>query len=283
MNRSKARDFYSDYYEGTLAPGLRQTLDQAFASDPDLKADYSEFAQLMGSLEGFKDEPIEPASFLSERIEARLNQIDLERKTNHRPVFVRFWQPILMGAAASAVLLGLLVALKPSGNVDGNVAGIIGSNAPQKAEPPHLLVSDGTLKLSYKPLRPVVVTIKAGAEGTVLETVELNSQTTMVPLGSSIDHAELLTLEFSSNLDPIHVVVPGHTTTPVLEGSGTLTEFAKSLADAYQKPVKLGMGDLDRKIEWKIDQGDPVDSLNDQLKRMQITLSLQNGLIYLGN
>lgn len=285
MNRSKARDFYSDYYEGTLAPGLRQTLDQAFASDPELKKDYEQFCSLMSNLDAMRDTEIEPASFLTERIEARLNQIDLERKSSQRPVFVRFWQPILIGAAASAAVLGVLVALKPAGNVDSDAAGIISpGKTQQQVKPPHLIIEEGTLKLSYQPRVPVMVTIKAGTSGTVLETVQLDSRTSIIPLGNSMEHGELLTMEFSNSLDPIRVVVPSQSSSPNLEGSGTLVEFAKALADAYQKPVQLGMDQLDRKIEWKIDQGDALDSLNDQLKRMQLTLeSRKNGLIYLGS
>ena len=51
MKPERAQELYSDYAEGTLAPALRQALDQHFDSDPSARADYARFARVYSLLE----------------------------------------------------------------------------------------------------------------------------------------------------------------------------------------------------------------------------------------
>ena len=56
MKPERAQELYSDYAEGTLAPALKQALDQHFDADPSARADYSRFARVYTLLE----QPMEP-------------------------------------------------------------------------------------------------------------------------------------------------------------------------------------------------------------------------------
>lgn len=46
MKPERAEELYSDYAEGTLAPALRQALEQHFEADPSARADYARFARV---------------------------------------------------------------------------------------------------------------------------------------------------------------------------------------------------------------------------------------------
>ena len=51
MKPERAQELYSDYAEGTLAPALRQALEQHFEADPSARADYARFARVYTLLE----------------------------------------------------------------------------------------------------------------------------------------------------------------------------------------------------------------------------------------
>lgn len=51
MKPERAQELYSDYAEGTLAPALRQALDQHFDTEPSARADYARFARVYALLE----------------------------------------------------------------------------------------------------------------------------------------------------------------------------------------------------------------------------------------
>ena len=51
MKPERAQELYSDYAEGTLAPALRQALDQHFDTDPSARGDYARFARVYTLLE----------------------------------------------------------------------------------------------------------------------------------------------------------------------------------------------------------------------------------------
>lgn len=51
MKPERAQELYSDYAEGTLAPALRQALEQHFEADPSARAEYARFARVYALLE----------------------------------------------------------------------------------------------------------------------------------------------------------------------------------------------------------------------------------------
>jgi len=69
MKQERAQELYSDYAEGTLAPALRQALEQHFEADPTAQADYTRFARVYALL----DRPLEsvevPAGFRAKILE----------------------------------------------------------------------------------------------------------------------------------------------------------------------------------------------------------------------
>jgi hypothetical protein len=51
MKPERAQELYSDYAEGTLAPALRQALEQHFEANPSARAEYARFARVYALLE----------------------------------------------------------------------------------------------------------------------------------------------------------------------------------------------------------------------------------------
>ncbi len=70
MKQERAQELYSDYAEGTLAPALRQALEQHFAADPAAQADYTHFARVYVLLDRpLKAEVEVPAGFRAKILE----------------------------------------------------------------------------------------------------------------------------------------------------------------------------------------------------------------------
>jgi len=84
MNPVKARDFFSDYYEGLLEPGLKQAFERALKSDPHVQEEYKQFEIVMGQLGSFDKKPVDSPFNLYDKITARLDLADLEAKNKIR-------------------------------------------------------------------------------------------------------------------------------------------------------------------------------------------------------
>ena len=91
MNQSKARDFYSAYYEGTLDFGLTQAFERALTTEAEVKAEYEQFVRVMEDLKVCKP-LVEPPEDLHLKIRERVlaTQLAAERvvpsnlPVNHR-------------------------------------------------------------------------------------------------------------------------------------------------------------------------------------------------------
>jgi hypothetical protein len=279
MNRSKARDFFSDYFEDALSPGIRQTMDNAFASDAELRRDYEAFVALIGGLDALRSEEIEPIGFLSERIEARLNQVDQSRRAIQRPFLLRFWMPVTATAVAGAALLGFLVALQPQAGGDPSTAGMtgIGHNAPST---PKLSVEDGEIFLSYKPSGEDHITARLGVGGEIINSFSLDHDTLRAPLRNTSSEPALLEIE-SVKAGKLWVALPGQKHLAAGSGHGTVMDFAKALAGTYQMPVEISTKRKNAQIEWSLNGTSPINEVNDAMKGLGITIDVRESKVLL--
>src|SRR5688500_10784952 len=97
MNASKAREFFSSYFEGTLDAGLRQAFERRLHTDAEIQAEYRAFERTMGQLSTLKDLEVEVPFDLHERISARVDLHIFEAKRAKGSPWIAMWKPLLIG------------------------------------------------------------------------------------------------------------------------------------------------------------------------------------------
>lgn len=106
MTCERAQELFSDYHEGTLAPGLRQELERHLDQDPACSHQYQLFKAMLNSFECLP--PVEVPSDLQEKVSQRLDRLDWESKQG-KSAGTGWLRLALYGASAALVLsLGYL-------------------------------------------------------------------------------------------------------------------------------------------------------------------------------
>ena len=111
MKTERAQELYTDYFEGTLTPALRQALEQHFEADPAARADYAEFAAMFALLEQPAGEELEaPAGFRAKIMERAAAQHE-QRVTAASRSWLGWFVPPARRRAAGGALAALAVVV----------------------------------------------------------------------------------------------------------------------------------------------------------------------------
>src|SRR2546429_9984360 len=102
MNQEKAKEFFSNYYEGTLEPGLAQALEHAMSRDGGIRDDYHHFEQSYEELSSLKFETIEIPFDLNDKILANIDRHIYDNRRSQQPAWTT-WLRNLSIASISAV------------------------------------------------------------------------------------------------------------------------------------------------------------------------------------
>ena len=113
MKMERAQELYSDYAEGTLAPALRQALDQHFDTDPSARADYARFARVYTLLEQPLGVEVDvPAGFRAKILEqVAAGQARRETTFTTRPAGGNWFSTVPHRRTAGGALAGLAAAV----------------------------------------------------------------------------------------------------------------------------------------------------------------------------
>ena len=126
MNQEKARELFSDYYEGSLDGGLRQSLEMNLRNDASLREDYTAFVETMEGLDALRSEEIEIPIYLSDRIATRLESVQSRQKFG-LPVWTNWLRGLAVGAVAIAAIAFAIPIFK--GDKSASTAGFSGSGS----------------------------------------------------------------------------------------------------------------------------------------------------------
>ena len=149
MKQERAQELYSDYAEGTLAPALRQALDQHFEADPSARADYARFARVYSlleqPLEADVDVPLGFRANILERVAAEQNRRETTFSTRAAGTVSGWFSTVphrrmtggaLAGLAAAALVGVLFFHPNPKpGAVDGGNLGLPMTSSTIPADP----------------------------------------------------------------------------------------------------------------------------------------------------
>ncbi len=281
MNINQAREQFSAYFGDALEPGMRQALDHARQTDPEIDREYREFEGMMQLLPVLLDEQIHIPQDLHDRISARIDKHvwDKAQRKSWNPL--GNWRFSLYGGLAVIALVGAFLAIRqPSGSANSEAGFGPGMAAPNLVTA-GFVFRDKTVHLTATVQGKGNVIVSKGLSGDVVQRIPLkNGNRLDSPLQNEEDGAVWLKVEISGNTEPMNIVVPGKTGTAKLAGEGSLADCAIALADTYRMPVQLKGKIVDSKVTWKLTEADSPESVSSSLSRTGISATvLQSGII----
>jgi|GEM_PF-1153214 hypothetical protein len=255
LKPEKARELFSDYYEGRLDSAMKGAMDATLYADRELKSDYRSFELTMQALAELPEEVIEVPQYLSTRIATRLEEAQAKREQSWTHLLGGWlrWRNVATAALALMVLVSGLFSINSDART--NVAGLFGFD--KTAAPASLeLVTgpQGGVRVMYGG-EGSEVRITVGGKQTVLKA-ERGRQIT--PLENPNRRAVAFLVEFAGKRSV--VVVPGTDRSPRRTGEGNLVEFGRALADAYGSPVEIRDANTEDRYAWNLAQTQPAEA-----------------------
>ena len=253
MTPDKAREYFSAYREGALEPGLAASLERKLQGEPALREEYESFAQTLDSLDALRFEEIEVPFYLNDRISSR---IDGALGAKPAPFWAGWFAPrggaprfgYALGLAAALLVASIgLRGMQSSGTSDASIA-------PLNNEPVRWSKSDDGVLAAFQggAARKVVVAPEGGEPKDYAVAAHQ-------PFELTLANANPSARRFKVTQDDelvATVAVPGARPTTRRAGSGTVSELASALADAYRIPVVVKGLVPGTTVAWKFDSVD---------------------------
>lgn len=259
MTQEKAREYFSAYYEGALEPGLRHAFEFRLHNDATLQADFAAFVETMEELEMLPQEEIEVPMFLNDRIATRLEQ-ERSKRTARVPVWTLWLRGLAFGGLATAAIAGAFISI---GNRGGAArADLLDGGAGDRLA---FANRDSTLMLDYHPATKQTVVISSGVNGKELKRIVADASSDYQPFNNDQPGTALFNVQVDGQSDAALVAIPGTKSNHLKSGTGTMRDFAASLADYFRTSVVLRVSKPDDRIAWKFDGTDVRREADDAL------------------
>ena len=261
MNHSKAREYFSAYYEETLEPGLRHSLEQRLSSDAQLQAEYRAFSDTMEQLATLSLEEIEVPIYLSDRIATRLESASTPTA---RGAWFGGWLPRLaLGGLFAAALFGAGLSIFKSGGASYEATVLPGSDiSPKNAQLNQLIIRPNGHDVDVSLTADTAKTVRfTSDQGTLLKSVDLTSGSTVhAPIRNTSASPSLTKISVTDDALSTWIALPGVEKQAKKPGSGTVKEFAVALAGAYGQPVLVRATNSETMLSWRVDGKDAKSS-----------------------
>ncbi len=279
MNLNKARDFYSAYHEGSLDDGLKQAFERALSADAEVSAEYKQFVRIMQELKTLDTPVAVPADLhlkIRERVDASIN--DLERKAKGVSWFFA-WKPIAYGAVATAALIGVVASFSNRANPDiatGSLGPVVSDSDPR------VVVLDGTVHLQFASTKLNTVSVSEVSTGRTLMNKAIVGQSLDSPLTNLSAAPMVVSIGFAEQYSTIFVALPGERPLVAQDGSGTVLDLVAAVSGMFDVPVVVDAQGIDARIDWKLDSGDVMDAVKDELKELGLKAEVrESGLLWI--
>ncbi len=269
MNKEKAREFFSNYYEGNMDSGLQQALEQAMSRDASIRDEYREFENTYEDLGTLKFEAIEIPFGLNDKILANIDRHIYENKRSQQPAWTTWLRNFSIAGVSAVAVLGAFLSLRNVNSKEPSQAGSgIGSSSTKEEltiEP----ITNRSAKINFAPASTKVLTIHQGLNGpelrrnTVLDGKELAST-----LENSNPEPAVFDLEIAGE-KPTLIALPGSEANVTKIGQGDMEAFARSLASFYKVPVEIRVSATNVNLNWDFEAPDPVKAAMSTLGDLQ--------------
>lgn len=274
MNASKARDFFSAFYEGELSDGLREAFERALATDAALKLEYDEFCttmQLLSEPEG----DIEVPSDLHEKIMARLDHQAWESKqTIKTSLWSRWGLAMVGGMAAVAIVAGVLSINNP--RIDSTSGAGIGSVSIPKpiVEKVDAAFVDGSVVVRISAKSGSTYSVRKLADNDLLADLKVGSSTLTRAIVNEDLNAQAFKVIDAKGDEKLLIVLPGTTQGSNLKGEGTVMDLSLAMADAFRTPLVIRASDVSKSVQWDFKSDSTLSERSSMLESQGLNLSL---------
>jgi hypothetical protein len=280
MNQEKAREFFSDYREGTLDAGLRQSFEQALRSNSKLRGEFSAFETAMSQLDDLRFEIIEVPADLHDRIAARIDRHAVEQRATSAPAWALWTRNLAVACVAAVAVLGALVSLGRQGG-SSSVGAAVVAPAPA-ADQLKLSQIAGGVEVSYTARGRREFVVREGVDGEELRRVRLQGQPLKSPLINPHAAPALMSIHVDSEPTPTVVALPGTERSTGTSGEGTLAEFALAMAGFYGLPVVVDVDKPGEEIlSWEFASLEPLVAASRTLESRYVVELRATGILYI--
>jgi len=279
IKSEKARELFSAYWEGTLDSAMRQQMDRSFGSDSSLLAEYKEFVRAMEILEVSAQFDVPVPEDLHERISARLDlaMYEKDRQSSASDFLARWRQFALLGGLGIAIVGGYFGLQGRGANTPETTQAGPGISIPQKSEGISLAVKGDELILNLDATSADRLSVLQMPAGTEVRSIQVSKgQKVASPLRNTGEG--VLTLVIKSSTQEITVALPGTKPSTVVEGNGTVSQFAEALAAFHGKAVQLEVKDRTKILRWTLN---PNNVTSPTVSDTSLSVELEDGIIRL--
>lgn len=278
MNLNKAREYFSAYHENTLEPGLRQAMDRVLATDAEIKAEYVNFTRAIEAINAMQSESIETPFDLHERISARIDREVWEKKNKQKSNWMStWWRSLALGGVAVLAIVGTFsTVLRPSGSSTAN-ANLVGGVGDSYSI---LKMDGGVLRVTVPQANGKTLKAVDAESGKEVLNLDLSKNKVNSPLDNNQDVARWVTLSVTGR-ENVHVVVPGTKSRTETDGSGTMLDLAKHLADYYGAPVEVVGMENKTKFTWTLAGSNLSDASTIKTSDSHVIVNKQNDMLRL--
>ena len=281
MNQEKAKEFFSNYYEGTLEPGLKQALEQAMNRDAIIREDYKDFEQTYEGLGSLKFETIEIPFDLNDKILANIDRHVYETRKNRQPSWMVWLRNVAIAGVSCVALLGAALSLRKLNGPTASAGPIaLGNTKDELSIEP---TNNHAIVLDFTPSQTNTLTITQGLGGAELsrETVLQGKELTSNLQNPNADAAVFDIQESAGDTRSTLIALPGSSSPTAKAGQGNLEDLAKALASYYKVPVEVHVAEPAVNVNWNFESPDALNAARATLDatRYAITLRVNNLLV----
>lgn len=275
MNATKARDFFSAYYEGELGGGIKEAFERALLDDPDLKAEYEEFCATMSLLE----EPapdVEIPVDLHEKIMARLDLQAWEEKQHQKVSFWGQWRLALVGGIAAIAVIATVASLNNRAGENSIATPVpIPGQAKPAAEYVDLVADGKSLSISIRNGKNATYSLRDIADNSELGKIDVVGGKVMQSLQIESQTARAYGVFDNRNGEKLVIALPGSQQGEELKGSGNVLDLAVAIAGTFRTPIIVRAKDRDKLYSWDFDTSDDTAAISTKLNPQSLSISVR--------
>lgn len=277
----RAKDSFSEYYEGTLSVGLRTTLERHLNECPACSYEFGLFRKVYEAV----SQPVttDVPDDLLERINRALDKAEWERKQAAKPVLT--WMRVGAYTAATAVILA--AAYFGSSLWQNQRTGIRAGLVPVITVPqPSIEVMNGEIRLRYKPNNATTLSIFSGgtdweslppSNAKKLATINLKAkQECNTPLVFRGESTALLWISEGEAPETLLVIVPGQAVT-IDGGDQRLVSVLKDIAEKFGVVIQARLTKGDILVPALSEDSNPLQALQGVLEGTGLRVRIEKG------
>jgi len=282
MNASKARDFFSAYYEGELTNGLKEAFERALINDVSLKMEYDEFCSTMKILAEPCDEIVVPHD-LHDKIMARLDHQAWETKQNQKPSLWGRSRLALFGGVAAVALVAGVLSINQAGSDKNSTAGLFPPMTSQKPveEKVSARFENGSLMVQISASSGSKFVIQKISDSSVLADLVVRDKAISQEIINENGEAQAFSVLNEKGDEKLLIVLPGTNQGANLKGQGTVMELSMAMADAFRTPMIIRSQDREKSVQWDFKADADVPEQSAMLKDQGLNLSVMEDRILL--